>query len=117
MKRPFVTFEPFDVVTMPFPFADKNKSIVRPAVILTDHMRFGALAGIAIVAMISSAKHSAWPYDVPVSDLQRAGLLMPCIIRMKLNAVDLKLMERKIGYLGDGDIERVKVALKSLLPV
>ena len=112
-----MTFDRFDVVTMPFPFADKYKSIVRPAVILTDHARFGAVAGIAIVAMISSAKHSAWPYDVPVSDLPQAGLHMPCIIRMKLNAVDLKLLERKIGHLGDGDIERVKAALKSLLPV
>ena len=108
-------FEPFDVVTLPFPFADRNDAVVRPALVLTSHAAFGAHSGVALVAMITSARNSDWPFDVAITDLARAGLKLPCLVRAKLNAVDLALIARKIGTLGAEDRRRVGAALRGVL--
>lgn len=108
-------FEPYDVVIVPFPFADRQRSIVRPALVLTGHGSFGQQSGIAIVAMITSASHSSWPFDVPITDLNSAGLSMPCLVRQKLNSVALALVERKIGTLADADRTSVGTAVRHLL--
>lgn len=108
-------FDPFDVVTLPFPFADRNESVVRPAVVLTSHAAFGAHSGVALVAMITSAKRSAWPFDVAITDLASAGLRVPCVVRTKINAVDLTLIDRKIGTLGAEDRHGIGEALRGVL--
>ncbi len=114
MKKPFVTFEPFDVVTMVFPYADRNSSAVRPSVILTDYDSFGRQSGIVIVAMITSAKRSAWPFDIEISELGKAGLRVPCVVRTKLNAIDYRLMDRKIGEMGESDRLAIRTALRGV---
>ena len=111
-----MTFDRFDVVVTPFPFADRATVVARPGVILSDWASFGSHTGVALVAMVTSARHSAWPMDVPVADLAAAGLSVPCLVRMKLNSIDASLMERRIGRLADVDAAAVKVALSHLLP-
>ena len=108
-------FDPFDVVILPFPFADRNEAVVRPAVILTGHAAFGQYSAAAIVAMITSARRSAWPLDVPITDLASAGLSVPCLVRAKLNSVDLRLIERKAGTLAPADRAATSAALRMLL--
>ena len=99
----------------PFPFADRNDSVVRPALVLTGHAAFGAHSGVALVAMITSARNSDWPFDVAIADLASAGLKMPCLVRAKLNAVDCTLIARKIGALGAEDRRGVGEALRGVL--
>jgi mRNA interferase MazF len=99
---------------MPFPFADRATSVVRPAVILSDYHSFGQHSGVALVAMITSAKHSAWPFDFPITDIASAGLSQPCVIRCKLNSIDYSLMEKKIGVLAITDQQAVRSALCKL---
>ena len=113
-KKHFVTYSPFDVVITPFPFADRSVSVVRPAVILTDYTLFGQTSGIALVAMITSAKHSTWPFDVPITDLASAGLSLPCVIRTKINAVAYALIERKIGVIAQSDRGSLRRALSGV---
>ena len=108
-------FEPFDAVTLPFPFADRNDAVVHPALVLTGHAAFGAHSGVALVAMITSARNSDWPFDVAIADLASAGLKMPWLVRAKLNAVDLALIARKIGTLGAEDRRGVGAALRGVL--
>jgi mRNA interferase MazF len=110
-----VTFDPFDVVVLPFPFADRNDAVVRPAVVLTGHQPFGQQSGTAILAMITSAKRSAWPLDVPITDLASAGLSVPCLVRAKLNSIDCRLIERKTGSLAPADRAAISAALRNLL--
>lgn len=114
MKKRSVTFNPFDVVIMPFPFADRRGAVVRPAIILTAFAGFGDESGIAIAAMITSAKRSNWPFDVPIGDMASAGLSLPCVIRMKLNAVDYSLMDQKIGELAEVDRKALSIAMSSV---
>ena len=108
-------FDPFDVVVLPFPFADRNETVMRPAVILSSHAGFGQRSGIAITAMITSAKRSAWPLDVPITDLASAGLHVACLVRAKLNSVDYRLIARKTGTIAPPDRAAISMALRELL--
>jgi mRNA-degrading endonuclease toxin of MazEF toxin-antitoxin module len=99
---------------MPFPYADRAIASVRPALILTDFDRFGQKSGVALVAMITTGKRSAWPFDFPIADLESAGLAHACVVRCKLNSIDYKLMEKKIGRLSEIDQQSVKSALGNL---
>jgi mRNA interferase MazF len=112
-----VTFEPFDVVVVPFPFTDCAASRKRPALVLSQRESFNAPAGHAVMAMVTSAKHRRWPLDVPISELARAGLPSPSVVRMKLFTLDSRLVLRSIGRLGAVDAEAVRKSLTELLPL
>lgn len=111
-----MTFEPFDTVVVPFPFADRAQSVVRPALILSPHADFGDQTGVAVAAMITSAQQSGWPLDVDITDLAAAGLRVPCLVRMKLNTIEYGLIGKKIGSLAEADRAKVRAALAALMP-
>ena len=109
-------FKPFDIVTFAFPFVEKSGFVMRPVVVLSGHDGFSADSGISIVAMITSAKRSAWPLDIPIADLSGAGLSHPCVVRMKLSSAAHDLVDRHIGSLSENDAEAVKGAIRQLFP-
>jgi mRNA interferase MazF len=111
-----VIFKPFDVVTFAFPFVEKAGFVTRPVVILSGHKGFSAEGGISIVAMITSAKRSAWPLDIAISGLTGAGLSQPCVIRMKLSSAAHELVDRHIGTLSEPDRDAVTIGLRQLFP-
>ena len=108
------SYTPFQVVSVPFPFTDKAQSKKRPALILSN-LNFGQQAGHSVMVMITSAKNSAWPLDVPVSDLIAAGLPSPSIIRMKLFTLDHRFILKTLGFINEQDKQQVIQALKNLL--
>jgi mRNA interferase MazF len=111
-----VTFDVFDVVVTHFPFADRSAEKKRPAVVLSGFDNFGSATGVALVAMITTGRASQWPLDVPVGDLDAAGLKHNCGVRMKLATLDFRHIERKLGGLAEGDRKAVSESLKQLLP-
>jgi len=110
-----VTFEPFDVVVVPFPFTDRAAAKRRPALVLSKRA-FGASAGASVMAMVTSARNSSWPLDVVIRDLGRAGLSAESVVRMKLFTLDHRLVLRGAGHLSPRDVRAVKEALGKLLP-
>lgn len=109
-----VIYKPFEVVVVPFPFTDKMTSKKRPALVLSSEM-FNASIHHSVMAMITSASHSAWPLDAVIQDLNDAGLKTPSLIRMKLFTLDHKLIQRRIGLLSLSDQVSVKQSLRSLV--
>jgi mRNA interferase MazF len=97
-----VTFDADDVIIVPFPFTDRATTKRRPALVLSN-AAFNTATGHIIAAMITSAKQSAWPSDVAITDLAAAGLSMPCVVRMKLFTLEAGLVVRKAGRLGAED--------------
>jgi len=112
-----VTFEAFDVVVVPFPFTDRSSSKRRPALVISDATSFNNRAGQSVLAMITSARHSDWPLDVEITDLDSAGLPASSVVRMKLFTLDNQLVLRKAGTLAEDDQQRVSRALRKLLGV
>lgn len=107
-----MTFDPFDVVIVPFPFTDRAQSKKRPALVLSENTEFNQKSGHSIMAMITSAKNSPWPLDVTVSDLSSAGLPAPSVVRMKLFTLDNRFVLSKLGALSPKDQKLVSQSLK-----
>ena len=109
------SFERFDVVRVPFPFTDRQAEKNRPALVISDGVAFNRPAGHSVMAMITWAGHAAWPLDVAIADLERAGLPAPSIVRFKLFTLDHRLVRGKLGQLADKDRASVQKAMRLLL--
>jgi mRNA interferase MazF len=108
------TFEPWDIVKVPFPYTDRPVRQRRPALVLAAgelQKRHGSLW----LAMITSAAHQGWPGDVVVSDLFRAGLPARSIVRpAKIATIDARDAE-KLGLLSTVDRAAVRHYLRERL--
>jgi mRNA interferase MazF len=114
MMQPMATYKQFDVVVVPFPFTDRTATKKRPALVLSSE-QFNSGIHHSVMAMITTASHSAWPLDIAITDLKDAGLKTLSIIRMKLFTIDHMLILKHIGHLNPQDQISVKSALQSLL--
>ncbi len=108
-----MTFDPFDVVVVPFPFADLDKKKRRPALVVSS-VSFNKGHTQTILAMVTSTKNK-WPSDVVIEDWQEAGLKVPCKIRLKLFTLDNKSVIRKIGRLSKRDEKSIAITLADSL--
>ena len=111
-----MTFEPFDVVVVPFPFSDREATRRRPALVVSSP-DFNATHDQSILAMITSASGGDWPSDVVVRDWYEAGLSVPCKVRLKLFTLDDALILRKTGALSERDAEAVRSSLARFLVI
>lgn len=103
----------FEVVSVPFPFTDSSQSKKRPALVLSNP-EFNSQSGHVVLAMITSAKNSAWISDIRIANLETAGLPAPSVIRLKLFTLDKRLIIQKLGQLDDTDIKNTRKAIKHL---
>jgi len=108
--------EPFAVVRVPFPFTDRQAQKRRPALVLSKP-GFQQASGHLLLAMITSARQSAWPLDWPIEDRKAAGLAHDCVVRLKLFTLDERLVLGNLGALGVGDRVGVATKLAKLLPI
>ncbi len=105
--------EPWDVVVVPFPFAEKVGTRRRPTLALSatafnEH-------GQTVLAMITTTTHRPWPGDTAIEELSDAGLTMPCIVRLKLFTLDNRLIVKRIGRLSPTDRRRVAEQIQRYL--
>ena len=112
-----MTYKPYDVVVIPFPFTDIKANKRRPALILSGDAKFNKKSGHAVLAMITSQKNPEWSLDTPITGNRQAGLKAPSKVRMKLFTLDNRMIVKKIGELTGRDKRAVKGALRSLLAI
>jgi mRNA interferase MazF len=110
-----VTFKPFDVLVVPFPFTDSAAIKRRPALVLSAEP-FQDRIGHLVLAMITSRENRGWPLDVEITGLKAAGLSHPSVVRMKLFTLDERFVLRKAGRLAEADRAAVRRSLRLLLP-
>jgi mRNA interferase MazF len=92
------SFRAYDVVVVPFPYVDRRADKRRPALVVSTASlaRFGLLW----VAMITSAANDPWACDVPITDLDRAGLPAPSVVRpAKVACIEPGRVVRRAGSL------------------
>ncbi len=100
------TFEQGDVVKVPFPYTDSATRQWRPALVVST-ARLQDLHGLLWVVMITSAKNRGWSDDVPVADLEMAGLPVPSLIRCaKIATIDASAVS-KLGRVAASQIRLV----------
>ncbi|MCY4488360.1 MAG: type II toxin-antitoxin system PemK/MazF family toxin [Deltaproteobacteria bacterium] len=108
-----MTFDTLDVVVVPFPFADRETSKRRPALVVSS-ADFNAAHEQSILTMITSVR-APWPSDVDIQDWQGVGLSVPCKVRFKLFTVDDGMIVRRIGSLSTRDARAIRTALSRVL--
>ncbi|EAT58183.1 type II toxin-antitoxin system PemK/MazF family toxin [Chlorobium ferrooxidans] len=97
-----MSYEPYDIVVVPFPFTEKKRVKHRPAVIISSHL-FNASHDHITLAMITSATISSWISDTEIRDWKTAQLMVPCRIRFKLFTLPKDLIVRQLGNLSQHD--------------
>ncbi|MGQ0538948.1 MAG: type II toxin-antitoxin system PemK/MazF family toxin [Gemmatimonadaceae bacterium] len=108
------SFAPYDVVIIPFPYVDRLAEKRRPALVVSG----AALAtyGVLWVVMITSAANVPWACDVPVADLERAGLPAPSVVRpAKIACIEPGRVVRRAGALDARNASLVAARLGGFL--
>jgi mRNA interferase MazF len=107
-------FSAFDVVIVPFPYADRLAEKRRPALVISGPKL--ATYELVWVAMITSEENERWPSDVAISDLDRAGLPAPSVVRpAKIACIDPARVERRAGRLDKVTARAVAQRLRGFL--
>jgi len=107
-------FDPFDVVIVPFPYADRLAEKRRPALVISN--RKLAAHGLVWVAMITSADNEPWASDIAIADLDRAGLPAPSVVRpAKIACIEPSRIDRRIGRLDKAGARKVGQRLRGFL--
>jgi mRNA interferase MazF len=109
MKR----FNAGDVLIVTFPFSSPSSSGIgkrRPALVLAD-----TGDDDVVVARITSS-HAQTIYGGAVHDWQKAGLLIPSIVRAdKFAVLDKSFVERKLGSLTPEDKSSIAILIREVL--
>ena len=110
MRQPSTTFDQFEIAVVPFPFVDAPMTKPRPALILSVRP-FNRQNGHTLLAMITTARHTRWPSDYPIQELPPTGLRVACVVRWKLFTLDNRVLQRRMGQLGERDMHNCRAAL------
>lgn len=114
VTRTGTRFDAFHIVVVPFPYADRLAEKRRPALVISN--RKLAAHGLIWVAMITSADNEAWPGDVAITDLKRAGLPAPSVVRpAKIACIEPARIERRAGRLDKTAAKLVAQRLRGFL--
>lgn len=107
-------FDAFDIVVVPFPYADRLAEKRRPALVISS--RRLTPFGLIWVAMITSADNASWPCDVTIGDLTRAGLPASSVVRTaKIACIEPARIERRAGRLDKAAAKAVAQKLNGFL--
>ena len=108
--------QPFDIVVVPFPYADRLAEKRRPAVVVSTPAVSDRYK-LVWLAMVTSAANPRWDCDLDIADLATTALPAPSRIRpVKIATADVARIVRRIGKLGKRDARALKNALAGLLP-
>ncbi len=109
-----MTYKPYSIVVVPFPFTDKAQTKRRPAIVLSSKNHQEDTEHITLL-MVTTAKNSNWQSDYQIKDLTQAGLPVPSIARQKIFTIDSKLVLHTIGHLALSDKKAIVALLHSNL--
>jgi mRNA interferase MazF len=116
MPPPTMICERFDVVVVRFPFVDAARTKPRPALVLSN-AAFNRANGHTVLAMITRATHTQWPSDHAIGDLRPTGLHDSSVVRFKVFTLDNRILQRRIGRVGDDDARNCLAALRTVFDV
>ena len=107
-------YDPFDIVVVPFPYADRLAEKRRPALVISN--RKLAIHDLVWVAMITSADNEPWSSDVAITELKRAGLPAPSVVRpAKIACIEPGRIDRRVGRLDKAAARVVGQRLRGFL--
>jgi mRNA interferase MazF len=106
---------PYDIILVPFPFADLSSTKQRPCLVLC-HIKPERLPEHLIVSMITSQVEGLrFPYDLVINKWKESGLPKPSLLRLsKIVTIEKQLVRKKIGSMQKSDRTETAKHLKSM---
>ena len=105
----------FDVVVVPFPYADQLAEKRRPALVVSADA-FNRKHGLLWVAMITSAVNRRRDGDILISNTSKAGLPAPSVIRTaKIATIEPARVVRVAGKIDDKTAAAVRSQLVAII--
>lgn len=106
-----IALRQWQIVVLPFPYADRLAEKRRPAVIVSKPAMSDGY-GIVWVAMITSATNAGWGCDIPIEANNTTGLPAASVIRpYKLATVDAARVIRVVGRISSHQAAKVSEAV------
>ena len=103
--------DPFEVVEVPYPFADPAQVKRRKALVVSG-VEFNAKNRSSVLLVLTSDRPPQWQRDVALEGWAEAGLRKPCIARMKVFTLPNDLILDRVGTVQEVDRKRISKALK-----
>jgi len=108
------TSKAWDVVKVPFPYTGRPVRRHRPALVIAAG-QLEAVHDLFWVIMITSGENRRWTDDVTISDLSKAGLPAPSVVRCaKIATIEARVANR-MGSLPAPDRKKVAEFLVRIL--
>jgi mRNA interferase MazF len=107
-------FEAWQIVAVPFPYAERPIQRRRPTVIVAAGL--GEDHGLLWVLMITAAANRRWPDDVAIGDHAAAGLPIPSVVRTAKIATISVGAAKRLGTLPAATAAEVAAVLRKRLP-
>ncbi len=105
----------FDVVIVPFPYADQLAEKRRPALVISADA-FNRKHGLLWVAMITSASNPRWDGDILIANISKAGLPAPSMIRTaKIATIEPSRVVRIAGHIDAKNAAAVRSQLAKII--
>jgi mRNA interferase MazF len=104
-----------DIVLVPFPFTSQTASKKRPAVVVSSHAYNAAKPDLVVMAVTSQFRPRPALGEVWVGQWREAGLLKPSAIKPVFATLDVRLVLRRLGTLGDDDQAALRKAIAEII--
>ena len=107
--------KPFDIVLVPFPFANLSATKKRPCLVLSCIKPKKLGAHYVLAMMTSNVSALSFPGDVNIINLKFAGLPKPTLVRLaKIVTVEKSLIQKQLGTLATKDRDAVCESFRKL---
>lgn len=102
----------WDVVVVPFPYADQRAEKRRPALVVSNDA-FNAQTGLLWVVMITTSRET-WHGDVTIDDYRKAGLPAPSKVRTaKIATIEASRVLRVAGRFSATQSQKISRTITS----
>ena len=109
-------FKAFDLVTIPFPFTDRDATKRRPTLVISN-AQFNKQYDQFVLVMITTDTDKVWPGDVSLTNWQEIGLKVACHVRLKLFTLYQNLDLKIVGHLTSNDVKSAQAIFAKFVDV
>lgn len=115
IARPSKIFSSGDIIRIAYPYVERDRAAVRPALVLTVRP-VGLQSSLIWAMMITSAENRGWPGDISLEEDHLAfGLPRPCVLRTAKTAALQFDNATLLGKLSREKLDEVRTLLRDML--
>ncbi len=110
--RFIMTYKPWEIVLLPFPFTDLSSAKKRPAIVLSSSL-YNLEQDVVVLFLTSNLIASPKIGDYKLKEWKTSNLPKPSMVRMKFATIDKDYIIKKIGEVEAKDILNIKAEIKA----